>query len=1156
METEQRHNPRSSAQFHQETRPGLSDHTGAPSRPGDDQWTTFAHHSQQIEPFQSDPQLLDARLKYILPPIVDAYLEWFIAGSKPAKGGHVDLQTALCSLLYVLCKVRGQRIIVGFLSNEPRYLERVLRALEQTSTTEEGRIVQWQVPYILLLWLSHLLLAPFDLASISDTAAEHEEPLWENYSVTLPPIASTVARTGLYYLPASTKAQEAAATMLVRLVARPDMQRLKVADVLVQVVINDLRPDRNDQNVSVYQQLGPLRFLAGITSTADLNHLAPVIYRTCEQLSGDESVAALMTSAVAKKIVVKVFRNIAILSLRANDASSDALTAFLQSTSVLEEVIDHLLGSLGDRDTPVRYAAAKAISLIVLELDSEMGYQVIQAVLDTFKEDILHHDQRTPDFTTASPLKWHGLTLTLAHTLFKRSAAAEQLPEILTALVAALQFEQRTTTGSSVGTNVRDAANFGIWSLSRRYTTKELLAVDAATLQGTGSSTENQSVIQAMAIQLILSACLDPAGNIRRGSSAALQELIGRHPDQVYEGISLVQIVEYIAVGLRKRAMVNVASQAAASHPMYWAALVDALLGWRGLGSADVISRDAAASSLAGLCAASPTDAENRVVANIIKRLQTCNPSDAETLHGLLLSLAYTVELEQQTRKPGAAASNFKPRPLSSFDQLWKAVERIPHYIKDFSIRIIRSDLPVAVARLIAAICSASLGDEPPSSAIPWDSLEVVTERLLSRSEDSILPHIPRLVVKYMALQCAASAPLGCLDASVLCQKVAAEASKSTLSGDGRAIALGSLASVCGAGLQGGNARKSIQTLGALVSSIGVEWRVIGIKAIQLAMENIASGQTVDSSIMTIIVHAVHTGLHDYTIDERGDIGSLVRLRAISCADSILGHASISNAHAVDLLRADLARLSLEKLDRVRIAAARCSRDNVGQRSITATDIASVSSCAYFRHALRPLQSRSTLPPMCDALLEGIISSAGQSAEPLLQASRIALTETLSECDNTTLSERLTAFTAIIKHMLTESQQNLHPALAMLAYILDMQIPQRLARTDFKWRNLLSVVQKSHHKSNDIPRLTAAVHVYRGLADIPTLRAEVLKKLVTMLKTNPYPRIRVGVAEALWIITAEPSLLGADWAAATAKNKDVVASLEQKLLYMAGPQNS
>lgn len=57
------------------------------------------------------------------------------------------------------------------------------------------------------------------------------------------------------------------------------------------------------------------------------------------------------------------------------------------------------------------------------------------------------------------------------------------------------------------------------------------------------------------------------------------------------------------------------------------------------------------------------------------------------------------------------------------------------------------------------------------------------------------------------------------------------------------------------------------------------------------------------------------------------------------------------------------------------------------------------------------------------------------------------------------------------------------------------------------WRNLLALVQKSHFKSNNIPKILAAVDVYRGLARSRTIRSEVLKKLVSMLRTNPYPKV-------------------------------------------------
>jgi hypothetical protein len=51
------------------------------------------------------------------------------------------------------------------------------------------------------------------------------------------------------------------------------------------------------------------------------------------------------------------------------------------------------------------------------------------------------------------------------------------------------------------------------------------------------------------------------------------------------------------------------------------------------------------------------------------------------------------------------------------------------------------------------------------------------------------------------------------------------------------------------------------------------------------------------------------------------------------------------------------------------------------------------------------------------------------------------------------------------------------------------------------------LVQKAHFKSNNIPRILAAIEVYQALAEKPTARADTLKKLVSMLRTNPYPTV-------------------------------------------------
>lgn len=1086
--------------------------------------------------------MLDARLKYIVPPVVEAYLEHLQLDHQKSLREHLDTQTALCIILYTLCKVRGAKVIVGFFSNEPRHLVPVLTQLERTLSDGDGEEArtEWQVPYVLLLWLSHLLLTPFDLASISTAQASIDSVEGLDLPSTLPSLASRVLKTGMSYLPTSTKAQDAASTMLVRLTTRPDMQRLCLADALVAAALNRVDYRSTGPPLPVYERLGPLRFLAGIAASADLGHLVPEIYRGCERMSQEEDNSAALSNAVAKKLAVKIFRNIANLSLRLTSAQGP-LPNFLETTSVLEDVIDYLLRSLGDRDTPVRFAAAKAISLIVLELEPNMGHEVIQAVLDTLKEAM--PGQGSPlDFRTANALRWHGLTLALAHALFKRTASPEQLPDITNALVSALQFEQRTATGSSVGTNVRDAANFGIWSMSRRYVTDELLAVSATALRFGGGLGGQCSVIQALAIQLVLSACLDPAGNIRRGSSAALQELVGRHPNQIHEGIALVQIVDYQAVGLRVRAMVDVANHAADLHDIYWRALLGGLLGWRGLGSADVLSREASAASVGRLNLSQNKTSALTVLESIREHLTQCSSGEAETLHGLVLALACIFE--------GELASESGFMAGASIDDIWEVVQRLPEYLGTFSPRILRSELPTATARLVTALCRSELRAKNAgagSARLPFDSIEVLVERLLSRQEDTILQTIPSFVKTVLALKRKAGVLLGGIGAQTLCKKVATDGSKSTLAGAGRAIALGALAGVYEASLSGEKAASAITTLAALTDAMTVDWRIIGVRALELAVKSLGEEQQADSSIVSAILGAVHHGLNDYTIDERGDVGSLVRLQAISCTSSILNNSALRcQGGMFEVLRVDIARLSLEKLDRVRTAAAQCRRQYLGFVT-PATDIASVSTYEYFHDNFGPLRAETRDSPLETALLDGGVSCAGVSAEPLLQASRAALIDTLCDVDNALLHTHLSAFAALMRSMLTASG-NMHTVLELLGFLLDMQIPQRLAETDFKWRNLLSTVQKSHHKSNDIPKILAAVHVYRGLVGIASVRTEVLKKLGSMLKTNPYPNVRSTVAETLFVITGDEGMRRHNWAAPIAQNEAVVAGLIQRHL--------
>lgn len=1038
--------------------------------------------------------------------------------------------------------MRGYKIIVGFLNNEPLYLEPILEAVEHTVVQVDAQEVQWQVPYVLLLWLSHLLLTPFDLHSISTLlgpAYGRDQDI--AFTQQLPPLISRILRIGLQYLHTPTKAQDAAAAMLVRLSIRPDVQKFRLADSLV----NDRLPKLEGaaaEMPNMYEMLGSLRYVAGLASSAELSQLIPSIYRTCEKTFDENDASTLSSNAVAKKVIVKIFRNIAILSLRSANADGP-LASFLQTTGVLENVIDYLLRSLGDKDTPVRYAAAKAISLIVLELEPEMAHEVIQALLDSFNED-MPQSALVVDFTTANPLKWHGLTLALSHTLFKRSASPAQLPDILNALISALQFQQRTATGSTLGTNVRDAANFGIWSLARRYTTAELLPVKADILQNSSLNGPDTSVVQLLATQLILSACLDPAGNIRRGSSAAFQELVGRHPDQVYEGIALVQIVDYQAVSLRNRAMVNVVNSAAAFHQMYWQNLLEGLFGWRGLGSSDVPSRDSAAISIANLAEVQPANGDVNVLQRVRNDLHQCPPQEVESLHGLTLVMANILEHEDSTR------SERQQELKTGFSHLLPLFNRLETAFKDFHPRLLRSELPASLARFTTAMCDTALNvvgsDEYVVSSIPFDTIDMIVDRLLYRREESILQTIPGLAVSLLQLKRVCNVPLGCIAAQTLASKVAVDGSKATLHSVGRALALGALASSFEpSGLKGPNATTVISTLSGLMGVMSVDWRIVGARALQLVVASVSDADGIDADVAQLIFSAVHQGLNDYTIDERGDIGSLVRLQSLTCASTILSNAAFQPyGELVQTLKGDILRLSLEKLDRVRLQAAQCRGKHLDLAHLAMTDVASVSSQEYFEAALLPL---STTSPdwMQQALLEGCISCTGGGAESLLQHSREVLTFYMDSLGDASLEKLLSIYASIMKALLVDTT-NLHPALELLAFLLDMRLPQRLIDSQtFKWRNLLSTVQKSHHKSNDIPKILAAVHVYHGLVDIPSIRGEVVKKLISMLKTNPYPRVRMTVAEVLYMVTRDETLRDCDWARPVSQYLNVIAKLQK-----------
>lgn len=110
--------------------------------------------------------------------------------------------------------------------------------------------------------------------------------------------------------------------------------------------------------------------------------------------------------------------------------------------------------------------------------------------------------------------------------------------------------------------------------------------------------------------------------------------------------------------------------------------------------------------------------------------------------------------------------------------------------------------------------------------------------------------------------------------------------------------------------------------------SVEIEARVIAIRSLQHILRDVLDGQQGDQdrvSVINTILETLILNLNDYTINERGDVGSLVRVEAISALETLY----TSNFEAVDSLEAQACywatvRLSLEKLDKIRMVAAHC----------------------------------------------------------------------------------------------------------------------------------------------------------------------------------------------------------------------------------------
>ena len=1016
------------------------------------------------------------------------------------------------------------------LNNEPRHVEPMLHCIRQWDRTNDDLApnLAWEVKYIMYLWLSHLMLAPFELSTLSTSNVFDVPSSLLELSEGLPMVAKDAMSVAFESLSSPSKARESAVLLLIRLALRRDMQAAGLPRKLAQASIKALLESDGNES-TLYHAIGHLSLLFSITNLASDTEVAPFqlqIYDAIRSLITSERVHHLIIkdSAPARKLLVKTIRACLTHAINLVDVA-DGVDGDCVNT-MLEDSIQYYLDALGDKDSPVRMAASKALATVALKLDSSMSAEIVEAVLGCLSENVLVDDSRTGQLlakttmplnqstsmrrnvSAVDALKWHGLMLTLGHLLFRRSPPAHQLPDIIEALLLGLEFEQRSNVGTSIGIGVRDGACFGIWAVARKYSTQELESINASEIAGVvvGHHGSKQSVLQLIAVRLVLSSCLDPSGNIRRGSSAALQELIGRHPDTISQGIPVVQVVDYHAVARRSRAVMEVAVQAARLDQIYHHALLEALLDWRGARAADADSRRWAATAMSELLVLSPMTQIVELLERVLSELRTLKPRNlgitAGARHGLLLCCKALI------------------RSVSDFVDL--AADVMFSMIQKYDLSALTgsldgrttSDLELVaegVGTFLGAVAkqlwNSPRADQATKTAWVNRTMPILNRCLIASEKDTVVDPCAKAVAdSFRNMTDSSKSALLESWLDIRKQKVGEMLSR------GRLIAM---AYVCPKLDFDGVLQDKVLIFleQAVAGDQSIEVKTHAMRALSMLVEILP---TSNLKAYESLCSAVIAGLSDYTNDQRGDVGSLLRLESLDAVEALRDLDSTEEWHpkAMNRLLPHVVRLAFEKLNKVRYRAWNCLRASWGSEIepiLPTADfeyLADVSTEGYFKKLMPLIQVEA----LRRAVLIGLSSSIGGGSDDVCRACCSALIDWSSELgmkSRTLFIDELTvSFLKYLSSLVSKEDREVVPALELFVFLVEQELVSEslFVGTQNGMSGVWETLQSIQVSNVSMERLGALIKLYQALLRIPDLRNRSLDKLTRQL-LHRYPMV-------------------------------------------------
>uniref|UniRef100_A0A8I5NQ03 Tubulin-specific chaperone D n=1 Tax=Papio anubis TaxID=9555 RepID=A0A8I5NQ03_PAPAN len=1057
-----------------------------------------------MDKYQEQPHLLDPHLEWMMNLLLDIVQDQ----TSPASLVHLAFK-----FLYIITKVRGYKTFLSLFPHEVADVEPVLDLVTDQNPKDHET---WETRYMLLLWLSVTCLIPFDFSRLDGN-------LLTQPGQTRMSIMDRILQIAESYLIVSDKARDAAAVLMSRFITRPDVKRSKMAEFLDWSLCN-LASSSFQTLQGVITMDGMLQALAQIFKHGkreDCLPYAATVLRCLDDCKLPESNQTLL-----RKLGVKLVQRLGLTFLKPRVAAwryqrgCRSLAANLQLLAQgqseqkpliptedadedddvpegVESVIEQLLVGLKDKDTVVRWSAAKGIGRMAGRLPKALADDVVGSVLDCFSF------QETDK-------AWHGGCLALAELGRRGLLLPSRLVDVVAVILKALTYDEKRGS-CSVGTNVRDAACYVCWAFARAYEPREL-----------------KPFVTAISSALVIAAVFDRDINCRRAASAAFQENVGRQGTFPH-GIDILTTADYFAVGNRANCFL-VISVYIAGFPEYTQPMIDHLVTMK-INHWDGVIRELAVKALHNLTQRAPEYSATQVFPRLLS--MTLSP-DLHTRHGSILACA---EVAYALYK--LAAQENRPVTDHLDEQAVQGLKQIHQQLYDRQLyRGLGGELMrQAVCVLIEKLSLSKMPFQGDTIIDGWQwlindtlgCLHLISSHSRQQIKDAAVSALATLCSEYYMKEPGEADPA--IQEKLITQYLAELRSPEEMTRCGFSLALGALPGF----LLKGRLQQVLAGLRAVTHTSPEdvnfpESRRDGLKAIARICQTVgvkpgAPDEAVCRENVSQIYSALLGCMNDYTTDSRGDVGGWVRKAAMTGLMDVTlllaqSQPELIEAHICERIMCCVAQQASEKIDRFRAHAIsvfltllhfdsppipHVPHRGELEKLFPRSDVASVNWNAPSQAFSRITQLLG-LPTYRYPVLLGLVVSLGGLTESTVRHSTQSLFEYMKGVQSD--PQALGSFSRTLLQIFEDNLLNDSHPFAV---------------------KLLALCKKEIKNSKDVQKLLSAIPVFCEMVQFPgNVRRSALLQLCLLL-CHRFPLIRKSTASQVYeTLLTYSDVVGAD----------------------------